>query len=115
MGNKIPKYFLMLDINQLGERLKKAREKLSINPRQFSLQANVDPSQYNKTEAGIKGLGPKKIKDICSTWNINPDWLYTGKGEMFTKPHQEAANIKKGSFDLETAHRELINYLEDLK
>ena len=105
------KYFIMLDIKQLGERLKSAREKLNVNPRQFSLKAKVDPSQYNKTEAGNKGLGPKKIMDICSTWKINRDWLFTGKGEMFT----EQDLIKKGDFNIETAHLELISYLKDLK
>src|ERR1700722_19489359 len=85
LWNKIPNILKMMDIKQLGERLKIAREKLGINPRQFSMKAKVDPSQYNKTEAGNKGLGNKKIMDICSTWNINPDWLFTGKGDILTK------------------------------
>ncbi|MHA4807177.1 hypothetical protein ACX0G9_03680 [Flavitalea flava] len=47
----------------------------------------MDESQYAKYEKGIGSLGLDKLLDLCSFWNINTDWLFTGKGEMFITKH----------------------------
>lgn len=76
----------MLNKNDIRNRLKQAREALpgEVSPHSFAFSANgVDPSQYTKYEKGEGPLGPKKIMELCSRWNIDTDWLQTGKGQMF--------------------------------
>lgn len=80
----------MVDNKTIGERLKHVRELINVNPSQFAKQAGVDISQYNKAEKGEKGLGSKKFLDLCSKWNLNPDYILTGKGSMFADTLQDS-------------------------
>lgn len=92
----------MPDNLTIGKRLQQVREAIrpvSPNTRQFALKADVDPSQYNKAEKGIKGLGNNKLLGLCSTWSINKDWLFTGKGNMFETANED--KIKEGNVNEE--------------
>lgn len=86
----------MFEKKEIAIRMKRAREALpgNVSPTHFAKQAkNVDGSQYTKYEKG-GALGSKKIMELCSRWNINPEWLYTGKGEMFLTGMEEEVPVE---------------------
>lgn len=93
----------MLDKNKIAERLKFFREHLPVktSAAKFASKAKgVDSSQYSKFEkhgAESKGLGHDKIRELCSTWNINIDWLLTGKGNMNGFKAQDDETIQEMS------------------
>lgn len=71
------------DMESVARRLKEAREKMGLNPRQMAVIAKIDPSQYSKVEKGQQKLGAEKLYGVASAHSINIDWLLTGDGEMF--------------------------------
>lgn len=80
----------LVDKNEISRRLKELIENLSTNSRQFALGAGLDVSYFAKIEGGEKPLSSKYLEKIETSYNVNRDWLLTGKGEMFgpNVPHE---------------------------
>ncbi|MDP1394429.1 helix-turn-helix transcriptional regulator [Lysinibacillus capsici] len=64
-------------------RIKEIRNALSMNQTEFAQHLGLSQSTLAMIEVGKRTFNDKHIKIICSTFNINEDWLRTGKGEMF--------------------------------
>ena len=45
----------------------------------------MSQSGYAQIETGDKPISNRLIKPICLAFNIDENWLRTGKGEMFVK------------------------------
>jgi transcriptional regulator with XRE-family HTH domain len=84
-------------MKKAGERLEEIRERLDIkNKKDFADILGVTPSAYYKYYSNL--ASPKKILyKLEKIFNINAEWILTGKGEMFNSDeicNSERHNIK---------------------
>jgi transcriptional regulator with XRE-family HTH domain len=66
------------------ERIKEIRDQLGISQVEFSERIFVSKSFYGDIEIGKKKVNDRIIFIISKQFNVNEEWIRTGKGEMFT-------------------------------
>ena len=67
----------------MKKRLKVLRHELELNQDQFSKRLGMAQYSYANIESGKTQIRDRHINLICSTFNVNEEWLRTGKGDMF--------------------------------
>lgn len=81
----------------MRDRIIKLRKDLGISQTKFAEELNISRNFINLYEHGNRELSDRTISDICRIYNVNEEWLRTGKGKMF-KPldkEEEVALIAK--------------------
>lgn len=68
----------------MTHRLKAVRKTLGLNQTDFARHLGITQTAYSMIENGNRPLADKYIKVVCSTFNVDENWLRTGQGEMFT-------------------------------
>jgi len=66
----------------LKDRIKKIREDVNMSQAEFSKEILVGSSTVAMWELGTRKPKDIHISKICEKWNINEEWLRTGKGKM---------------------------------
>jgi transcriptional regulator with XRE-family HTH domain len=66
------------------ERIKEIRTTLGLSQVEFSKRIFVSKGFYGDIEVGKKKINDRIIFIISKQFNVNDEWLKTGKGEMFT-------------------------------
>ena len=69
----------------MNQRLKKLRKSLDLTQQKFADRIGVKRNTVGQWECGINPLTDQTISSICREFNVNENWLRTGKGEMFIK------------------------------
>ena len=72
-----------------GVRVKLVRKNLEMNGEQFAALVGVGKSALSMIETGKSALSERTKNILVQDLNVNPDWLETGKGEMFNCPKEE--------------------------
>lgn len=72
----------------MSNRIILLRKTLNLSQTAFGEKLGVSRSVINNIERELTNLKTPLFRLICSTFNVNPDWLTTGKGEMFL-PHND--------------------------
>lgn len=67
----------------MNTRIKEIRKSLNLTQQQFADSINLSRSNLSAIENETVGITDRNIKVICSVYNVNEDWLRSGKGEMF--------------------------------
>jgi transcriptional regulator with XRE-family HTH domain len=67
----------------MHNRLKLIRKELRLNQTEFARLIGLKQTALSMIEVGSTPLTDKNIKLICAAFNVNEQWLRTGKGEMF--------------------------------
>lgn len=77
-------------------RIKQAREALGISRDEFGKRSKVSGAYIGQLESGKKG-NPSELflENACREFNLNSDWLRTGKGEMFKEGGQALSELKE--------------------
>lgn len=66
------------------ERLKKLRkEVLNLSQAEFGEKIGLKQTTVANIETGTIALTQRNFENICRVFNVRPEWLETGKGEMF--------------------------------
>ena len=69
--------------------MKLVRKNLEMNGEQFAALLGVGKSALSMIETGKSALSERNKNILVQDLNVNPDWLETGKGEMFNCPKEE--------------------------
>lgn len=69
----------------MKDRIKKIRKELDLTQQKFADRIGVKRNTVGQWECGINPLTDQTISSICREFNVNENWLRTGKGEMFIK------------------------------
>ncbi len=72
----------------MKERLKELRKKLGLTMEEFGSKLGVRKTTISSLENGINNLTEQMILLICSTYNVNENWLRFGEGEIFVESKQ---------------------------
>lgn len=65
-------------------RIKEIRKRLNLSQESFGNKLGVRKSTISRIESGVHGLTEQMSKLICKTFNVDPFWLESGVGDMFT-------------------------------
>ena len=68
----------------MNTRIKELRTTLNLKQKEFGSQIGLR-SSISEMENGTAPITERTIIAICSKFNVNEEWLRTGKGEMFIK------------------------------
>lgn len=68
----------------ISKRLKYLRKDvLKLNQLEFAKNIHISQPQYSLLEKSLRSLTERTFSDICREYNVNPEWLKTGEGEVF--------------------------------
>lgn len=67
----------------MNNRIKELREHLGLSRSSFGEQLGISGDVVNNLERGRVEIKDDRIKLICSIFNVNEEWLRTGKGQKF--------------------------------
>ena len=67
----------------MDERLKQLRKELGLTQQEFSDKIGIKRNTFAQYENGRNEPIDAVVRLICSTYNVNEEWLRTGAGEMF--------------------------------
>lgn len=73
----------------MNERLKIIRQELGLSQESFGKSINLSRSHIASLENGLRELTDRTISDICRIYNVNENWLRTGKDKMFLQLDRE--------------------------
>ena len=71
--------------NEIGLRVQQIRKALKLNQEEFGEKLDITYVQVSRIESGKVSLSNKIRQSILRTFNVNPNWLDYGKGDMFIK------------------------------
>ena len=80
--------------NNINERVRILRKSLNLSQVEFAKAIGVSRMTISFIEVQTQPVSDKIIFAICKTFNINPDWLRYGEGEMFTMATPESTTLK---------------------
>lgn len=69
----------------MKDRIKEIRNNQGMSQTDFAKRLLVSRSAVCKMESGENSPSDQTINLICREFNVNEDWLRTGRGEMFKK------------------------------
>jgi transcriptional regulator with XRE-family HTH domain len=67
-------------------RIKAVRKALGLSQRAFCRVIFLSQGFYAQIESGLKKANERIYELISTKYNVNKEWLLTGKGEMFSGP-----------------------------
>ena len=67
----------------MNKRIRELRKKIGLTQQDFADRIGVKQSTIATYEMGRNEPSNPIINAICSTYNVNEEWLRTGEGEMF--------------------------------
>ena len=70
----------------MNERIKQLRKTLGLTQQEFAERIGVKRNTIAQYETGRNEPIGSVLNLICKEYNVNPDWLRNGSGEMFIKP-----------------------------
>jgi len=74
----------------LIERLKTVRHTLNVSQKVFAKSIFISASHYACLESGHRRIKDSILDSISKIYNVNKDWLLTGKGGIFDKEPPDA-------------------------
>lgn len=96
----------------MNERIKELRKTLGLTMEKFGESLGVTKTAVSRLENGDRNVTDQMFKSICREFNVNPEWLRNGTGEIFSIPEDETAALV--SDILEGADPEFYNMVLDI-
>lgn len=73
----------------MNERIKELRKTLGLTLEKFGARLGVGKNAISRIETAKSNVTDQMFLAICREYNVNPDWLRTGTGEMFSENDEE--------------------------
>lgn len=67
----------------MNERLRKLRKALDMTQQEFADKIGISRGNIGAYEVGKNALSDAVVSLICREFDVNEEWLRTGKGDMF--------------------------------
>ena len=67
----------------IGDRLKLIRKELNMTQEQLAQYFGIGKAALSMIETGKSGLSARNRNVLVQEFNVNPDWLESGRGRMF--------------------------------
>lgn len=76
-----------------GKRVLTVRKDKGLSQEDFGKKIEISQRAVSHIENGVNDLSPRNFKLICQEFNVNPQWLETGEGEMYNPPPKKKTNF----------------------
>ena len=76
----------------MRSRIKYLRKELNLSQQEFAEKIHISRSQLSYYESGTVNIPQRSQNEICEKFNVNKEWLLTGKGEMY-KPTPQLSEL----------------------
>lgn len=73
----------------MNQRIKELREALGLSQEEFGKSLGLSRNYISLIENEQRNMSSQSIKVMCSMYNVNEEWLRTGKGEMFVQKSKD--------------------------
>nr|UVN04778.1 MAG: helix-turn-helix domain protein [Bacteriophage sp.] len=70
----------------IGDRIIEIRKEENLSQEEFGKKIGLSRSIIGCYEKNIRNVSDRTIRDICSNFNVNEDWLRTGNGDKEAIP-----------------------------
>lgn len=77
------------DLKEFGKRIVELRKFLNMSQTEFAESVGVSHSFMSQVEYGKNKPGYTFFKNIFLEYHVNPEYLFTGKGEIFPDAEKE--------------------------
>lgn len=77
----------------MKDRIKKIRKDADLTQEKFAERLGIKRNTVATYETGKSEPMDNIIVSICREFNVNKDWLLTGKGDMYDVPEDEVAAV----------------------
>lgn len=85
-------------VTDVGLRIKAVRQQLRLQQKEMAAVLQMAASYLSEIEGGKANPGPEFFLKLVYDYNVNPNYLFLGTGEMFLGSE---STIKAEEFDLE--------------
>lgn len=85
--------YAKLQFKDIGIRIKMFRKALQISQLELAKAININKATMSRYERGEYAPSHKVLRKIAELYQVNPAWLLTGNGEMFTSDHSPSKNV----------------------
>lgn len=92
----------------MKDRIFKIRKDNQLTQDAFAEKLNLSKNFVWMLEKGERAASERTIMDICREFNVNKEWLLTGKGEMYDIPEDETAAIVSDLLEEDNPFYDLI-------
>lgn len=76
-------------MDNIGTRIKAIRQALDLTQEQFASQVGLSRNYIGMIEIGQRDPSERSISDVCRVFGVDPIWLRTGVGEIFSPQSRE--------------------------
>jgi transcriptional regulator with XRE-family HTH domain len=87
-----------VELIEFGKRVKEIRRRLNISQKDFASTIGISSSSLSEIESGKTKPGYEFFKNITLEYNVNNQYLHTGKGDIFLDSDAENSSQKKIDF-----------------
>ena len=94
----------------IQERIQEIRNKLSISLPDFAKRIFIRESLLRDIEQGKRSIDDRTIQLISTEFDVNKEWLLTGKGMIFSAP-QPDTQLEKLIEKYDQLNKDLQDYL----
>ena len=99
----------------MKERIKQLRKEiLKLNQTEFGTKIGLSQKAIANIETGATSLTERNFEIICRTWDVNPNWLRYGEGEVFVEKKESLLQSLVREFELTPDEEALVAALLDL-
>ncbi len=82
----------------INERFRQIRKELSMTQEQLAQRLGVGKAALSMIETGKAGLSTRNLNIMVQEFNVNAEWVETGKGNMFNaEPNLKRFNLRTDS------------------
>lgn len=96
-------------IKTVNERIKEIRKKAKMNQKDFGHTIGLTQSAVSWIEIPGNTVTEQNIMQISSIYNVSPEWLKTGSGEVYTLQNKEVLEKAFDKFELTAEQRRLMS------
>ena len=79
----------------MGDRLKLIRKELNMTQEQLAQYFGIGKAALSMIETGKTGLSARNRNVLVQEFNVNPDWLESGRGRMFNAPPEMKPFVRR--------------------
>ncbi len=99
------------DLKEFAKRLVEVRKRLGFMQKDFAPELNVSLSFLYQVEAAKTKPGYNFFKKLIEKFNVNPQYLFTGEGDMFYNQEPEK-NEKQYYGEFDSHVKKMLRYME---
>ena len=93
----------------INDRIKEIRRDAGLSQQEFGEAINISGNSVYRIESGSRGVSERTMKDICSEFNVNLEWLQTGAGEKYKETNESIIAVLKAEYKLDDIDISIID------